>query len=50
MSSVMLRVWLESARQEECEAMIGALALSKEGIHRMPDDVIDELNKAFGLD
>ena len=29
MSSVMLRVWLERARQEECEAMMGAVEVSR---------------------
>ena len=32
------------------EAIINALALNKGIIHRMPDEVIKELNKAFGLD
>ena len=36
--------------ESTAEAMIGALGLNKGVIHSMPDDVITELNQAFGLE
>ena len=35
--------------ESTAEAIVNALALNKGSIHRMPDAVIDELNRAFGL-
>ena len=36
--------------ESTAEAMINALALNKGVVHRMPNEVIEELNKAFGLE
>ncbi len=36
--------------ESTAEAIINALALNQGTIHRMPDEVIEELNRAFGLE
>lgn len=36
--------------ESTAEAIINALAMNKGAIHRMPDEVITELNRAFGLE